>query len=373
MLGGVLPPFLDEARVGLLLIRPTPSGGQVLDANRATGRLLDTDHSDLISRSLGDLAVLAPVTDLAAQVDLVGRGELARGSAELVLADGSGVLSLTVTRAGAHAVLIELLDGTEEHQLRAEVAHEQQLSSTAMTRATSSFLDSVSHELRTPLAALLASTEMLDDGAAGDLTERQHALVSTLGRNGRRLNDLVIDLLDLASIDAGSFDLDRRDVDVRDVARAVHDDLGQLSAGRRLDIRLVVGPDPCVVHGDPLRLGQAMRHLLLNAVGATPDGGAVTVGVEAKGPQCVLTVSDGGPGILPEEQAHVFRPFHRTREAQERHRPGLGLGLSLARSIVAAHGGTLEVSSQPPAGSTFKIGLRRSPLAAGWRQVPHDR
>ncbi|MBI2895747.1 MAG: HAMP domain-containing protein [Deltaproteobacteria bacterium] len=229
------------------------------------------------------------------------------------------------------------------------------------------FLAAVAHDLRNPLSALGVSTAVLADPATPLPSEaRLRQTAGLIQRQVRRLDRMVGDLLDAASIEAGRLDLRLGDHDARFIVRAVFDLFESASPLHQLDLEI---PDAAVpLRCDGARIEQALTNLVSNAIKYSPTGGKVTIDLAEEGEDAVFSVADRGIGIPPEELPHIFEPFRRAAAAREAI-AGVGLGLSVARQIVEAHGGRIEVESQVGKGSTFRI---RLPLArAAERPVPH--
>jgi hypothetical protein len=256
---------------------------------------------------------------------------------------------------------------------------------TALDQTKNDFVSSVSHELRTPLASVLGYAEMLEDGAAGELTTRQRDLVARIDRNGRRLLELIEDLLVNSRIESDRLDLDLRRCDLADVVAQAWDGLRPLSERRDLDLSIDIAAKPLWVRGDPVALERVTMNLLSNAVKFTPDGGSVevslragdghlttspdgpavaTAGTDGIGPSARLVVRDSGIGIPSADLEKVFRRFYRSKTATDQAIQGTGLGLSIVRAIVEGHGGTIEVVSTPGAGATFTVTLPALPAGA---------
>ncbi|MGO4599938.1 ATP-binding protein [Terrabacter sp. 2RAF25] len=234
---------------------------------------------------------------------------------------------------------------------------------TALDRTKSDFVSTVSHELRTPLASVLGYAEMLEDGAAGPLTDRQVELVSRVDRNGRRLLSLIEDLLLNSRIEAGRLQLDLRRCDLTDVVASAWSSVNTVTAQRDLDRRVELGERPLWVEGDPVALERMVTNLFSNAVKFTPDGGRVSLGlrVDEQEPSTVhLVVADSGMGIPAADHERVFARFFRSNAANERAIQGSGLGLSIVRAIAEGHGGTVSVESEPEQGATFTVSLPRT-------------
>jgi hypothetical protein len=222
----------------------------------------------------------------------------------------------------------------------------------------SDFVATVSHDLRTPLTSIVGNTELLLDGDAGELGGLQHRLLESVDRNARRLNTLVGDLLMLSRIESGTLRMQSRDVSVREVVDGTLEAVaGQRAADVALDVELPA--EPVLVRGDPDQLERVIINLVSNALKFTPPGGRVGITVAEAPEQVRLSVSDTGIGIPEAELPHIFDRFFRSSRSQQKRRPGSGLGLTIAKSIVEQHGGSIEAGANPTGGTTFSVTLPR--------------
>ena len=201
----------------------------------------------------------------------------------------------------------------------------------------------VSHELRTPLNVLLGWTHILRKVEA-DPVHRARA-IAAIDRHAQALSRLVDDLFEFSRLGAGKIDLRRRPVDLTLLTVAVVDSLRPTlsSHGPALDSK--TDPDDrLLVYGDPVRLQQIIWNLVGNALRYTPPGGEITVALRRMGAWCELTVQDAGCGIEPDLLPRVFEPFNQG--SASRRRGGLGLGLTIVRAFVEAHGGEVRAESE---------------------------
>lgn len=221
------------------------------------------------------------------------------------------------------------------------------------------FVADASHELRTPLTSIRGFAELYRQGAASSPPDVDRSM-QRIEEEATRMGVLVDDLLLLARLDQQR-PLERRPVElVALAADAVHDATAAWP-GRDVQLRVLPGDIVPVVLGDEARLRQVLSNLVSNAVTHTPVGTVATVTVGADDGDAVLEVSDTGPGLAPAAAARVFERFYRADASRTRAAGGTGLGLSIVAALVAAHGGTVTVETEPGRGATFRV---RLPLAA---------
>ncbi len=227
-----------------------------------------------------------------------------------------------------------------------------------LDRLKDEFVALVSHELRTPLTSIIGYVRLLVRGRAGPVPQEQRELLAVVERNALRLLRLIGDLLLAAKADAGKLKLEPEDLDL-DVLVAECVESAQPAAqngGITLDLQ-AGGEVP--VYGDRARIVQLLDNLISNAIKFSLDGCRVDVRVAAKGSAATIEVADRGIGIPPEEQGRLFERFFRASSATGLEIQGSGLGLSVVKTIVELHGGTVEFSSDEH-GTTFFVTL---PLA----------
>lgn len=218
-----------------------------------------------------------------------------------------------------------------------------------------SMVADIAHELRTPLSVLQGNLQaILDDVYALDKSE-----VSRLYDETRLLSRLVEDLRDLALADAGQLNLNRRAIDAGDTIRSTLTNLDLAADAKEIDLGHDLPSAPLLVYADPDRLAQIMRNLLMNALHHTPKGGTVLVHAESLPAQVRIQVRDTGQGISPHDLPHIFERFWRADRSRSREEDGggSGLGLSVVRSLVEAHGGQIWASTVLNEGTEFTFTL----------------
>lgn len=229
----------------------------------------------------------------------------------------------------------------------------------AANRLKDEFVSFVSHELRTPLNAILGWTAMLRRGDADpSLTARA---LQSVHDNAARQARLIDELLDFSKVTSGRLTLAKDPVDTGDLLRGVVESMIPAAVAKQVTLELP-GTPPATVMGDKARLEQVFFNLLGNAIKFTPEGGRVSVHVCAEADRVDVTVTDTGLGIDPQFVPFVFDRFRQSADTAGREYGGLGLGLSIARQLVEAHGGSITVESEGRGqGATFTV---RLPLAA---------
>src|SRR5438034_7107816 len=222
-------------------------------------------------------------------------------------------------------------------------------------RLKSDFLATMSHELRTPLNSILGFSEVLLSG--NSLSDKQQRWVRNIQTSGDRLLNLINDILDLAKIEAGKMKLRLEEVGIQDVCDGMLNMFRPLAEKKNIDLRNQVDPGIPLLKQDPAKLQQILSNLLSNAIKFTPEGGRVLVKAEADPLHLILTVTDTGVGIAPEEQELVFEKFRQSGNPLTREHAGTGLGLSIVRELSKLLGGEVTLQSELGRGSTFTVRL----------------
>ncbi len=243
-------------------------------------------------------------------------------------------------------------------------SHEIEAQNTELARASrlkSEFLASMSHELRTPLNAIIGFSEVLKDGLLGDLEEEQLDYVGEIFRSGRHLLSLINDILDLSKIEAGKMELDVETIDLESLATNALTIVKDRAFSGGVIVNHSIEPGLVYLEADGRKVRQIIYNLLSNAVKFTPKGGTVKLDIFEHDNGVEFAVIDTGIGISKADQARLFRPFEQLDGGIDRKYEGTGLGLSMVKSLVELHGGTLGVESTEGQGSRF------------WVRIPHSR
>ena len=213
------------------------------------------------------------------------------------------------------------------------------------------FVSDASHELRTPIAVIQGYAGMLKRWGKTDPEVLEEG-ISAIAQETDSMKELVDRLLFLARHDKKTLMLEVETFDPLEVMSEVHREAQMLSAVHRFELSAA---RDMRVSGDKDMIKQLMRILVDNAIKYTPEGGRISLGMKREKNQCVLSVTDTGKGISAQELPRIFDRFYRCDETRQSHTSGHGLGLSIARIIVSAHGGKLKVRSKVGAGTTFSV------------------
>lgn len=223
------------------------------------------------------------------------------------------------------------------------------------------FLRHVSHELKTPLTALREGSELLAEGAAGPVTDKQREVVAILQSNSVQLQRLVEDLLNYQGAVASVSQLQLGPVDMADVARTTADTHALAASGRGVRVEVDAKATPAIADRDKLRV--VMDNLVSNAIKFSPEEGIVSVRVRGTAAGIVVDVEDQGPGIAPEDRVRVFEWFFQAERAHGGRIKGSGLGLAIARELARAHGGDVTIADAER-GAHFRLTLPLVPPRA---------
>ncbi|QIK64768.1 PAS domain-containing sensor histidine kinase [Leucobacter viscericola] len=230
-----------------------------------------------------------------------------------------------------------------------------------VARMKDEFVGMISHELRTPLSAIIGFIDLLRNDPETPLTAEQNEFVSIIERNAQRLLALVGDLLFTAQVESGRFPLEPQSIDICDSVRSAVRSATPHAQREGIVLAAELPEEPVMMLVDPRRMGQALDNLLSNAIKFTPRDGQVTAGVDVRPGEVVLYVRDTGLGIPKDEQGMLYNRFFRASTATRNAVPGVGLGLTITKAIVIAHGGTMDFTSVVGEGTEFRMSLPLAP------------
>lgn len=338
--------------------------GIVILVNGKAERMFGYRRADLLGARAETLVSWPQLLAHRSHLDAFSRGRDPRDAG--VQQDGIGVrrdgsefpmevsLAPVITDAEGHLMLAVCRDVTQKTQARAEA-----------NRLKRDFMATISHELRTPLTCLMGYGEMMED--LPDVPLEAQRFLEVMMRSARRELSVVSDLLTMTVIDSGDLVAHCASVDLRAIAQQAAQDAQTQAAGFGVTLSVEVCEAPVPVSGDEAKLLDAVSRLLCNSLMLTPAGGQVTLRALSSTEQGILDVIDHGPGIPEAEQPFVFDRLFRTSASGLGEVPGIGIGLTIAKSIMEAHGGTLTLRESSSAGSVFRLAL---PLSPGLIHLP---
>ncbi|MBV9698226.1 MAG: HAMP domain-containing histidine kinase [Gammaproteobacteria bacterium] len=343
------PPSRDPAAASELSGRFTQLTALVERVSQQSNAQVDAEVASLEERTLQarrrllwQTALLVPLTAIAVLVLTIGLGrplrQLDRGISEL----GQGTFTNPIHVAGPHDLerLGKQLEWLRQRLL--ELAHER-----------NRFLRHMSHELKTPLANIREGTELLMDGAVGELDSNQREVAAILRENGIKLQRMIENLLSFSAWQTSSVGLEATEFRLRPLVKQVleNQQLTLLSQRVRLDVHV----EDVTLVADRGKIRLILENLVSNAVKYSPKGGTIHLSARTAGAQLVLDVADSGPGIPLEDRAHIFDAFYTGRAARSTAVKGTGIGLSVVLEFVSAHGGTVQIIDGQYPGAHFRI------------------
>jgi two-component system, OmpR family, phosphate regulon sensor histidine kinase PhoR len=221
----------------------------------------------------------------------------------------------------------------------------------------SDFVSMVAHEIKSPMNSVLALVKVIQDGLAGDLTEKQQEMLGRISEKIRSLADLSAELLDLSRIESGLITMEKERLQLEPLLReqvSFHE-----AKARAKNLKLSLDPLPGLppVLANKRSIEEVFSNLISNAIRYTPEGGSMTLSGGVEKDYVRISVKDTGFGIGKEDQDRIFERFYRVKNDQTRFITGTGLGLAIVKSIVDAHNGMIKVESEAGRGSTFHVHL----------------
>ncbi len=287
--------------------------------------------------------------------DFVYKAAFRHGSTRFVSVSGKPVFDEGGRFEGYRGVGRDVTDAIEADRALREAKTQAE----AANEAKSSFLKNMSHELRTPLNAIIGFTDLLGSGLVPlSDGERYRDYVNAVHASALHLLEIIDDMLDVARIEAGKLELNEQTICLNEIIASVARMMAQESKRAGLSVHHDMAPNLPHVRGDERALRQVLLNLVSNAVKFTESGGKITVGVRHdESGDIRLWVADTGIGIAASDIPKLMQPFTQLGDVYQKKRPGTGLGLALARSLVELHGGSIAIESVPSTGTTVTVRL----------------
>lgn len=327
-------------------------------ANRFCGQIVGRDPEALLGLTESDL--MSPefgALSRAEDLQVMTRGRPMVFERAVPIAGGERVFqSHKVPLYGPggeiQGILLISRDATErierERLQQAQIDQLQQLD-----RLKDNFLSAASHELRTPLSSIVGYAEFLEDELEGPLTPFQRDYIHNIQASAEQLQRLVSDMLDFALLEAGTFAFTFKVFDLLEIVRQAVNRMLPLAIKGGIVLEAELPGEPCSLSMDPDRVSQVIQNLLANAIKFTPREGRIAIRARRLEGKVEVRVVDTGIGIEPTHMSRIFQRFYQADTGTTRQRGGAGLGLSIAKALVEAHGGEIGAHSVPGEGSTF--------------------
>jgi len=354
-----------------------------LAVNTAAVRKYGYSSNEFLEMTIKDIRPPEDVPVLLESVGGVRDGSESVGNWRHQRKDGTiidvEITSYALNFAGRPAEVIVAVDVTQRRRDEAEKRgfisklaagnQELELRNREVERATrlkSKFLASMSHELRTPLNAIVGFSDLLADGAPGELNAKQKRFVNHIKQGSAHLLQLINDILDLSKIEAGQLELRCEDFQVKDALPEVLSTIRPLAMAKNIQVEHKLETDR-PVYADRVRFKQILYNLLSNAVKFTPKDGRIDIACVENGNEVCISVTDTGIGIRAEDQKVVFEEFRQIEGNTDATSEGTGLGLAITKRLVEQQGGKISLESEPGKGSRFTFTL---PAVSKTSEIP---
>ena len=294
-------------------------------------------------------AITEPITRLTLTIRQVGQGHIGQ-QVEINTQDELGELASDFNQMSQ-----QLKDNMEALSDSYEKLYQANLSFRELDKLKSQFIANVSHELKSPLTAIVGYTEYLLDGKMGSISQPQQKGLEVIRRNLKKLTHQIVELVDITSIEAGHLALNETIFEIKPLLEEAASNYRAEAYKKKLKI-LASSPAGLRVRGDRDRIMQVIDNLVENALKFSQSG-SITLNAEAASQKVLISVSDTGAGIPAEFLPRIFDRFYQVDGSSTRKYGGVGLGLSIVKAIVEAHGSQIEVNSRLGGGTTFSFEL----------------
>lgn len=353
---GALKDIANEKSRMRVLINLLANGVMVADAekkvvlaNPAFMKIMDFQGEDIIGRPFTELVQQEQLRQMVEHALSISESELTELTEELkIKKSGEEGTATYVVRCRPFRDRIGRNLGTIT--VLSDITYLKDIN-----QRQSDFVSMVAHEIRSPMNSVMAQIKVIQDGLAGDVTQKQSEI---LGRASEKINGLVSlssELLNMASREAGLITLERKSCDMTEVIKDQIDFHQPKAQAKKIQIELGLLPDLPPVLANKQNMEEVLSNLIANAINYTPEGGRITVSARPEKHHLCISVSDTGIGIGEEDLNRIFDRFYRVKNEKTRYIIGSGLGLPIVKSIVEAHDGMIQVESKPDHGSTFVV------------------
>ncbi|WP_321431200.1 PAS domain S-box protein [uncultured Methanolobus sp.] len=346
--------------------------GKILDTNDKACTMFGYSKEEFMEINIIDLVLPEDKQSTIEAMGKVKENRNWRNETRMLRSDGS-MLHLDVSGSLVEmqqniiqAVGRDITDRikAEEGMMRAKIEAE------TASRAKTEFLATMSHELRTPLNSIIGFSDIMLDGMAGELVDKQEHYIEHISHSGHHLLNLINDILDISKIEAGKMELYLEEVEIKKAVNEIVTITDSLAARKNINVNVNVPDGVPAIRADKSKLKQILYNILGNAIKFTDDNGHVSIRVSYSAESVIVSITDTGIGISPEDQIKLFKPFSQIDASISRRYEGTGLGLALVKELIELHGGKIWVESEAGKGSTFSFELPVKPDKSVFSQKP---
>ncbi|MBP1910704.1 PAS domain S-box protein [Methanolobus bombayensis] len=345
------------------------TSGNVLDINEKASIMFRCPEEELMQMNIMDMILPEDRESTIAALGMLKEKKYWRNETRMFRPDGSIIhLDVSGSVIDAQKNIIQAVGRDITDRIKAEKDMIQaKIEAETASRTKSEFLATMSHELRTPLNSIIGFSDIMLDGLAGELVDKQRHYIEHISHSGRHLLNLINDILDISKIEAGKMELYTDIVDVKKSVNEIVTITESLAGRKNISVNVSISEDVPAISADRSKLKQILYNIIGNAIKFTDDGGQVHIEVSGDDEKVIISITDTGIGISPEDQKKLFKPFSQIDASMSRRYEGTGLGLALVKELIELHGGRIWVESEPGKGSTFSFEL---PVRLGDRNDP---
>lgn len=342
--------------------------GEIVEANQAAARLLDTTVKDIIGRHQSELhppgqpekyRTLFEHHKQAAEEGTATMKVLNDGSRIHVVADSGEKIPVEISASFVdlddETLFVGIFRDVRDRLERERALKEAKEEVEQANRLISSLLSNLNHEIRTPITSILGFSKLLLDMLEGEAEKH----VETIYRSGQRTLDTINSVVELAKLESGVLQIDYHPVRLDRVAQWGMKTLGSKADNSDLSLDVQCPDEPVTVRSNRSAINRIVKHLVENAIKFTPAGGAITIRVRREKTNGILEVQDTGVGMAPSDVPEVFEAFKQASEGVDRDYSGLGVGLTIVDKLTQKLGGEIDVDTEEGSGSRFTVRLPR--------------
>jgi two-component system, OmpR family, phosphate regulon sensor histidine kinase PhoR len=345
----------EKSRIRVLInliangVMVTDAEKKLVLANAAFMKIMSFKGNDIIGRPFTELVQQEQLQQMVERALSMPESEVTEITEELEIPrNGEGAPATYVARCRPFRDRIDRNLGTIT--VLSDITYLKEIN-----QRQSDFVSMVAHEIRSPMNSVMAQIKVIQDGLAGDVTQKQTEI---LGRASEKINGLVTlssELLNLAKREDGLVALERKSCNMTEVLKDQIDFHQPKAQAKKIQIELGMLPDLPPVLANKQNMEEVLSNLITNAINYTPEGGKITVSARPEKHHLCISVTDTGIGIEKEDITRIFDRFYRVKNEKTRYIIGTGLGLPIVKSIIDAHDGMIRVESKPDQGSTFYV------------------